>query len=373
MLAEISTIQEVWISRLQNSPMQVTLHSAKTIEQISDAAKDPQQRESFAPIRVALLKDSMFIIDGHAVVEGFRLANITTIRAILYHVESINDVLVLHAKFNQHSPMNPFELMDLINFMIECGESPEQIRQRLQLREHLSKLIGCQIANQEAKNRLKNFIHDLSVKYSNVVIPPYFAELVSKVPERIQLEVVEQFISIMDQTLPDRKFAFPGPETLEVYFRQYLKNREREPIFFRHEVMHKEDGKAHKTYAVSLSKKETRLAGQVIGSIPGMALLKVESPGLYRVDLIKKIIAPIREKYNLTVIEGDDGRKIFSLPQSATEFLDLKDDSDAENVLVKELTVLQLKKFASRLADKDSRFVLIADTRSLCKSQNKSD
>ncbi|MGQ0772253.1 MAG: hypothetical protein ACT4NT_05750 [Nitrososphaerota archaeon] len=369
MLAEASTIQEVEISKLQNSPIQVTLHSAKTIEQIAIAAENPQQRNEFPPIKVATLQDSMFVVDGHAIEEGFKLANVKTIKAIMYRVESINDVLALHVKFNQHSPLDPFELVELINFMLEHGESPSQIKQKLQLKEHLAKLIGCRIANREAKNRLKNFVHDISIKYSNVIIPPYFTELVSKVPEKIQLDVVEQFISIMDHTMSDRKFAFPGPETLEVYFKQYLKNKEREPIFFKQEITQHTKTQISesvpgntKIYSIRMSPKEKEKATDIISAIPGMAILKVEKPGLYRVNMVKKIIAPIREVRNLTVIQGDEGQKIFSLPPKAVEFLDMKDDSDTSKTLVKTLTTSQLKKFVAKLPDKRSRFVVISNT-----------
>lgn len=361
MLAEISAIQQVEISRLQKSPIQITLRSVKTIEHIAEAAKDPQQREEIAPIKVALLEDTMFIVDGHAIVEGFKLANITTIRAMTYHVESISEVLALHVKFNQHSPLNPFELMELINFMLQKGERPEEIRQKLQLREHLSKLIGCQITNQEARNRLKIFAHDLSLRYSNVVIPPYFAELVSRIPEKIQLEVVEQFIAIMNQTLSDRKFAFPGPETLEVYFRQYLKNRESEPVFFRQEMAHTRNA-GKQTRAKSQfepSQEEKQKARELIGTVPGMAILKVDKPGWYRINIAKNTISPIMQEKNLIVIQGDEGRKIFSLPHSATEFLQMTDDSDARDISVKILNASQLKKFVSRLDTQNARFVLL--------------
>lgn len=359
MLAEVSAIQEVEISKLQRSPIQITLHSAKAIEQIAVAAKNPQQKEEISPIKVALLKNSMFVVDGHAIVEGFKLANINTIRAILYHVESVNDVLALHVKFNQHSPLNPFELIDVINSMIECGEQPEQIRQKLQLREHLTKLVGCHIANQEAKNRLKIFVHDLSLRYSNVVVPPYFAELVSKIPEKIQLEVVEQFIAIMNQTLPDRKFAFPGPETLEVYFRQYLKNKEREPIFFRQEVI---GAQAEKTPTRSSgpSPKEIQEAKEIIGTVPGMAILRVDKPGLYRINMIKNIISPIKEEKNLTLIQGDEGHRVFSLPPSAVEFLEMYDESDVLDISVRSFTVSQLRKFVAKISAKNTKFIVIS-------------
>jgi len=358
-LAEVSAIQEVEISKLQRSPIQITLHSSKTIEQIAIAAKNPQQREEIFPIKVALLKNSMFVVDGHAIVEGFKLANLTTIRAIMYHVESVSDVLSLHVKFNQHSPLNPFELIDVINFMLERGEQSEQIRQRLQLREYLTRLIGCQIANQDAKNRLKIFVHDLSLRYSNVVVPPYFAELVSKIPEKIQLEVVEQFIAIMNQTLPDRKFAFPGPETLEVYFRQYLKNKEREPIFFRQEVIGTQAEKTP-TCQSGPSPKEIQEAREIIGTVPGMAILRVDKPGLYRINMIKNIISPIKEEKNLTVIQGDEGHRVFSLPPSAVEFLEMYDESDVLDVSVRAFSASQLRKFVAKISSKNTKFVVIS-------------
>lgn len=310
MLAETTIIRQVPISKLQNSPIQVTLHSAKTIKRIATVAKDPTQRERFAPIKVAIFKDEMFLVDGHAIVEGFKLAGIETVTAVMHQVESIIEILALHLKLNQHSPLNPFRIIEMINFLLEDGQRPEQIIQKLQLGEHLTKLIGCRFLNQEAKNRLENFIHELSAKYSNVVIPPYFAELVCKVPPKIQLEVVEQFIAIMDLTLPDRKFAFPGPETLEVYFRQYLKNKERVPVFFKEEIQDKKQTKkAAKTTCIDdLTQKEKEYAN-AIGTVPGMALLKVERPGWYRVNLIKKIISKIRDEGDFTVIDGEEGKK----------------------------------------------------------------
>ncbi|GEM_PF-4213412 len=362
MLTEILTMQQIEISKLQKSPIQITLHSAKTIDQIAVAAKNLRQKDEMVPIKVALFKDMMFIVDGHAIVEGLKLANITTVRAITYHVESITEVLVLHVKFNQHSPLNPFELIDLINFMIENGEPPEEIRQKLQLKEHLTKLIGCHIANQDARNRLKIFAHDLSLRYSNVVIPPYFAELVSKIPEKIQLEVVEQFIAIMNQTMPDRKFAFPGPETLEVYFRQYMKNKEREPVFFRQEVTSAEMLPEKQTRTACLpdpSLEEKREAKEMIGTIPGMAILRVDKPGLYRVNMIKNIISPIKQEKNLIVIQGDEGHKIFSLPHSAVEFLEMADDSDTLDISVRTFNITQLRKFVSKLSTRNAKFVLI--------------
>lgn len=357
MLVESTPLHSLSTSTLLRSPIQVTLHSTKMIEHIAYMARDPDERRRFAPIKVAMLKDSMYIVDGHAIVEGFRLAGVDTINAVVHKVESIDDVLALHLRSNHHSPLNPFKIIDVINFMLERGEHPSQIAQKLQLGEHLTKLIGCRIISQEAKNRLDEFVEDLSSRYSNVVVPPYFAELVCKLPQKIQLEVVEQFIAIMDTTLPDRKFAFPGPETLEVYFRQYLKNKEREPVFFKEESQNGFNPPAKTSHGITLTAKEREQAN-AIGTVPGMALLKVEKPGLYRVNLIKKIIAPIRDEKEFTIIEGDEGKKIFALPQHAAKFLDI-DESNVPEVMVKTFTVAQLKKFASKLSAKKDRFVVV--------------
>ncbi|MFY9299719.1 MAG: hypothetical protein WAO91_00815 [Candidatus Nitrosotenuis sp.] len=351
------------MSKLQRSPIQITLRSAKTIERIATAAKDPKLKAEFPPIKVALFKNSMYIVDGHTIMEGFRLAGLDTILAMLYQVESLSDVLALHVKFNQHSPLNPFELIDLINYMAERGENPEQIRQRLQLGEHLTRLVGCHIANNEAKNKLKSFAHDLSVRYSNAVIPPYFAELVSRIPEKIQLDVVEQFIAIIGHAMSDRKFAFPGPETLDVYFRQYLKNKEREPVFFRQEPTPPTTKTARAPPPQPIGPEERRKAKDLVGTVSGMAILKVDRPGLYRVNMIKKIISPIKDEKGLTVIQGDEGCRIFSLPPRAAEFLRLVDD-DTSDVFVRTFNVLQMKRFVSRLSDKKARFVVIFSPRS---------
>lgn len=357
MLAESSAVQVVEISKLQKSPIQITLRSAKTIERIATVVKDPKLKAGFPPVKVALFKNSMYIVDGHAIMEGFRLAGLNTVLAMLYHAESLSDVLALHVKFNQHSPLNPFELIDLINYMIKCGENPEQIRQRLQLGDHLTRLVGCHIANNEAKNRLKSFAHDLSVRYSNAVIPPYFAELVSRVPEKIQLDVVEQFIAIMGHAMSDRKFAFPGPETLDVYFRQYLKNKEREAVFFSQEPALPVT-RTVRAPSPPIGPEEIQRAKDLVGSVPGMAILRVDRPGLYRVNMIKKIISPIKDEKGLIVIQGDDGRRIFSLPPRAAEFLRLVDE-DTSDVFVRTFNVQQMKRFVSRLSDKKARFVVI--------------
>ncbi|MEO9310378.1 MAG: hypothetical protein ABI337_08835 [Nitrososphaera sp.] len=356
MLVETPMLRQLKISSLKRVPIQVTLHSVKTIERIAAMAREPTERRCFSPIKVATLKDSMFIVDGHAIVEGFKAAGVDTIDAFIYQADSIDEILALHLRANHHSPLNPFKIIDVINFMLGNGEHPINIVRKLQLGEHLTKLIGCRIMDQQAKIRLECFIEKLSLRYSNVVIPPYFAELVCKLPQRIQLDVVEQFIAIMDNTLPDRKFAFPGPETLEIYFKQYLKNKEREPIFFKEEF---QDGTALKTTrCVTLTEKEKEQAS-AIGTVPGMALLKVEKPGLYRVNMIKKIISPIRDEKEFTIIEGDDGKKIFALPQNSTKFLEISDESDASQISVKTFTTLQLKRFASKLSGKKDRFVVV--------------
>lgn len=356
MLLEAPQLRQLKISSLRSSPIRVTLHSAKMIEQIASMARDPAERRCFSPIKVAVLNDSMFVVDGHAIMEGFRAAGVDTIDAFVHQAESIDEVLALHLRSNHHSPLNPFKIIDVINFMLERGEQPIHIVRKLQLGEHLTKLVGCRIINLQAKNRLEDFIERLSSLYSNVVIPPYFAELVCKLPQNIQLDVVEQFIAIMDTTLPDRKFAFPGPETLEIYFKQYLKNKEREPIFFREEVQNETVQKA--TRNIILTEKEKEQA-KAIGAVPGIALLKVEKPGLYRVNMIKKIISPIRDEKEFTVIEGDEGKKIFALPQNAAEFLEISDESDVPKVSVMTFTALQLKKFASKLPSKKDRFVVV--------------
>ncbi|MFN3655036.1 MAG: hypothetical protein ACK4TO_06885 [Candidatus Nitrosotenuis sp.] len=349
-------LRQLRISLLQRSPIRVTLHSAKMIERIAAIARDPTERGRFSPIKVAALKDSMFIVDGHAIVEGLRSASVDTVDAFVHQVESIDEVLALHLRSNHHSPLNPFKIIDVINFMLERGEQPIHIVRKLQLGEHLTKLVGCRIIDQQAKNRLEDFIERLSLRYSNVVIPPYFAELVCKLPQKIQLDVVEQFIAIIDTTLPDRKFAFPGPETLEIYFKQYLKNKEREPIFFREEL--RDESTLKTVRSITLTEKEKEQVN-AIGAVPGMALLKVEKPGLYRINMIKKIISPIRDEKEFTVIEGDEGKKIFVLPQNATEFLDITDESDVPEVSVRTFTALQLKKFASKLSSKKGRFVVV--------------
>lgn len=349
--------QQVRLSELQNAPIQITLHSSKSLRKITDAIA--KNEKDFGPIKVASFEGKLYVIDGHAIVEGFRSAKLQTIHAVIYHVNSINDVLSLHVRLNQHSPLNPFKLIELIEFMQESGMQPAEIIQKLNLSDHLVRLVGCKISSTKAKLRLEEFIDQLATKYSNVVIPPYFVELLCKIPEKIQLNVVEQFIAIMDLTMSDRKFAFPGPETLDVYFRQYLKNKERDPIFFAHEVQRKDSKNAARhTACEKVSKTDLKEARKIIGTITGMAMLKVKKPGLYRVDMVNKTITPIYTKDNFIVIQGDDGKKIFSLPQNAVDFLDIKDEEDAKDITVKLFSAEQLKKFVANLPSTDKRYVV---------------
>lgn len=208
-------IVTVKISDLVNSPVPVHVHSNKQTEHIS-ANLDSDTGEP--RIRIAKLNSKMYIIDGHMLVEAHRRLGTKRVRAKIYKVKSVREVITLHVKHNMNNPPNPIQLVQIILYMRKAGDTDREISRSLRGNKFITNALRLKI-NEDAVKELESTLRGLSKLYYSVhhFFPQNLIEWVFRQPkERQHAATIALRKSINNSIIPERKFVWPTPMEVRV-------------------------------------------------------------------------------------------------------------------------------------------------------------
>ena len=396
--------QIVQISELQQCPIQLTIHTAKKIDSITKTAK--LNPESIPALSIAIFNNKKYVIDGGARVLGLKNATIKEFRANFYQVNSLKEIVVLHARLNQTSPLNPLKIIDLVKFF--QGMSIDEISKMCWLSEsYMRMLINCRNLSNDAYERLQIIQNDLAKTLTEVIIPPYVLETICKIPSKNRHIKAVDMMEISIKQLSSKKFSFPTHKYLEGLFEPLYDEPQREPISFTEEIDNddKEENNSSKkqetqSYSVvsGYSPDEKEKIKKILGNVSHQTILdmnigdevvkKLESlknitaklpqrernlfnekleeikknskRKRFRLDMKKNTIAPINEKNGVIVIQGDSGKKTcFILPEHM-EFLDIMNGTKIHaKMITKSRQLVKLTKLAEKLEYKENLRILI--------------
>lgn len=368
--------EDVSLSQLRDCPVTVTFRSSKNIERIAKTLD--ANAEDTVTIDVAQLKDQLFIIDGHTRVDALRLRGFKQIRARVRQVEEVTDVIILHVRLNQTSPIDPLRLMDAVDFLLERNIDAKAATKLLWLDDTQNRLLKLNI-NPEARISLGKYMVEISTKYSRITLPHYVIELLAKIKNELQSDAAMYFIRMNPSNVPEHKFGFPSIEQIDIAFSNFAKEgRERKPVLFENQdedgddyddADEKEEDSNPDTKKKSKSspmevkdakttKEEEDEARTIIGDVPHLALLQCAHGTKYRVDMKNHTISEIKEGDMVTSIEGDDAQPVYMIPSKYAEFLNL---DHGDSVYFKSFTTAkQLQKFVDKTKERNIRTLVVS-------------
>lgn len=341
---------------LEHCPIKLTIHTARKIAQLEKIAKN--DLSLLPPLEVAILQNNKkYIVKGHSIFEALNRLGISRYRANLHSVKNLLDVVVLHARMSQASPVNPLAILDLRDFLVRNGVDSSNITKVCCLDPSYEKLLSC-VLSSEAKNQLALFLDSLSLKLSRVSMPSYVVEMISKKPLAIQADIVKSiFESINDDAIiNDKDFVFPNPDQIRLYAEFYKKPEERNVIIFEEET--NDDNKSFKRatkYHAAVSSKKKKDVDAIIGNVSHVAIMDLGKKK-YRIDWKNKTFAEINEKENngfIIIRNVTQLQRLCALSIEQMKFLELSEESIPHFKTI--VTSKQLRMLADKI-DTVSRF-----------------
>ncbi|MBI5146060.1 MAG: hypothetical protein HZA84_02445 [Thaumarchaeota archaeon] len=399
----VSQQQIVQISELHPCPVQITIHTAKKIESITKTAKS--NPESIPVISVAIFDNKKYVVDGGARVLGLKNTTLKEFKANLYQVNSLEEVVVLHVRLNQTSPLNPLKIIELAKFFE--GMNISEISKMCWLSESYVRMLeNCRNLADDAHERLQSIQNELAKTLTEVMMPPYVLETICKIQSKNKHIRAVDMLEVSLKQLSSKKFSFPTHKYLEGLFEPLYDKPQREPVSFIEEINDIEEeiklSKKQETKPYSIvtkySTKEKEKIKKILGNVPHQTILDIavgdeivkeleslknivaklprEQINLFnekleeikkklvrkrfRLDMKKNTVAPIDEKNGVIVIQGESGKKSgFMLPEH-TEFLDIQNGAEIHaKMITKSLQITKLAKRAEELEAKESLRILV--------------
>jgi hypothetical protein len=399
----VSQQQIVQILELHPCPIQITMHTAKKIDSITKTAKS--NLELIPPLSVAIFNNKKYVVDGGARVLGLKNTAVKEFMANFYQVNSLEEIVVLHVRLNQTSPLNPLKIIELVKFFE--GMSVSEISKMCWLSEsHVRMLENCRNLANDAHEKLQSIQNELAKILTEVIMPPYVLETICKIQSKNKHIKAVDMLEVSLKQLSSKKFSFPTHKYLEGLFEPLYDKPQREPVSFIEEIDNIEEenksAKKQETKPYSIVTKysddEKEKNKKILGNVPHQTILDItigdevvkklellkdiaaklprEQRDLFnekldeikknavrkrfRLDMKKNTIAPINEKNGVIIIQGDSGKKAcFILPEH-TEFLDIQNGVEIHaKMITKSGQITKLAKLAEKLEAKESLRVLV--------------
>lgn len=399
----VSQQQIVQISELHPCPVQITIHTAKKIDSITKTAKS--NPELIPALSIAIFNNEKYVIDGGARVLSLKNTSLKEFKANFYQVNSLEEIVVLHVRLNQTSPLNPLKIIELVKFFE--GLTINEISKLCWLSDsHVRMLENCKDLANDAYERLQSIQSDLSKTITEVIMPPYVLETICKIQSKNKQIKAVDMLEISLKQLSSKKFSFPTHKYLEGLFEPLYDKPQRDPVSFIEEIddVEEENRSAKKqetkpcSFVTKHSTEEKERIKEILGNVPHQTILDInigedivkeleslknivvklprEERNLFnekleeikknsvrkrfRLDMKKNIVSPVDEKSGVIMIQGDFGKKTcFVLPEHV-EFLDIQNGSKIHaKMITKSAQITKLAKLAEKIESKESLRVLI--------------
>lgn len=399
----VSQQQIVQISELHPCPVQITIHTARKIDSITKTAKS--NPESIPALSVAIFNNKKYVVDGGARICGLKNISVKEFRANFYQVNSLEEIVVLHVRLNQTSPINPLKIIDLVKFFE--GMSVNEIAKMCWLSESYVRMLeNCRNLANDAHEKLQSIQNELAKTITEVIMPPYVLETICKIRSKDMHIKAVDMLEVSLKQLSSKKFSFPTHKYLEGLFEPLYDKPQREPVSFNEEIddIEKENKSSKKqetkpySIVTKYSTEEKEKNKKILGDVPHQTILDItlgdevmkkleslknivaklpkEQRNLFnekldeikknsirkkfRLDMKKNIIAPINEKNGVIVIQGDAGKKACFILPEYTDFLDIQNGMEVHaKMITKSVQIRRLVKLAEKLETKESLRILV--------------
>ncbi len=398
---DVTQQEVVKISELYPCPVQITIHTTKKIDAITKTAKS--NPELIPALNIAVFSNKKYVVDGGARILGLKNAGLKEFKASLHQVNSLEEAVVLHARLNQTSPLNPLKIIELAKFF--DGMNISEISRMCWLSESYVRMLeNCRNLANDAHEKLQSIQNELAKTLTEVMMPPYVLETICKIQSKDRHIKAVYMLEVSIKQLSSKKFSFPTHKYLEGLFEPLYDKPQREPVNFIEEIEDIEEVKPPKQkirpYSVvtKYTSSEKEKIRKILGNVPHQTILdiaigdeiikeleslknivtklpkeqrnffsekleeikKKSSRKRFRLDMKKNTIAPIDEKNGVIVIQGELGKKsCFMLPEH-TEFLDIQNGSEIHaKMITKSTQIEKLAKIAEELEAKESLRVLV--------------
>ncbi|HJU13573.1 MAG TPA: hypothetical protein VJ792_03880 [Candidatus Nitrosotalea sp.] len=317
----------VRLSGLKPCPCRVTMHTAKMVEEVTEAARsDPERLE---PITVAVLGKETYIANGHLRAHVLGKIGHDSARAHVVHVRRVSEIVKLHIDLNTHGAINPVAMMDALSYL-------RQHDQKKQVSERYSSLARG-LLGAKARRVVEDFLDAACKKYRTVDMPFYVIEwLVSLGDDKTQYEAARILVELA-RSSRDQWLVFPSPAGLkEIADSLRPRREEKEVVVLRPK-------------AQSWPVVESKEASELVRGSPYDMIFQCKCGRKLLLNTKNRTVSSARDdkKAGCIRLDPQDGASpVFAIPGDILEFL----EGDAEGLrFLKMDSKKELEKFVSSI------------------------
>jgi hypothetical protein len=333
--------KQVELSKVKPCPVKVTFYTDKLFRDLVAIAKT--HPEQIAPIAVASLGDSQYIVNGHLRVKAFESAGHDSARAYFIPVKEIADIVRLHIELNAHGSINPLKMLDAVQFLQRHHAVQSISKRYLEL--------ATKRLYPKVRIQWEEFLADACKKYTNVELPLHVIERIAEFEsEKGQLTAITVITDSM-KNVKDRKFVFPAPPELEIILVSISpKQSEKEVIVFQ-----PKDSKKEKW--PKLDKKE---AEDLVHGSSHNSIVQCKCGNKLLLNTKTHAVSSVVDDAKNTCIkleEEDQSKPVYAIPHGMIEFLQVKAEDSLRFLKIK--SKRDLEKFAKSIKDDTSLHLVV--------------
>lgn len=279
-------------------PITVSIPTALGIKTISDIIQAGQRPPR--PVVVAPVGEITYVVDGLDTLEAYRRTGASDIPCTTTKASDVVDAICLHVNFSMRTPVNPFQVLEAVEWVAKRGAKPPMLDQRYERLTRLS-------FDPKIPNIFGSWLKRLSRKLDTL---PRFWHVfgpLSKIPQNEQGRALE---SVMAFVLATK--AAPDPSTLRGILRQFSPA---DPDSIEHvEAIPNMAEPVSDTSANQETHDDLRL--------DHTCRVSCECGKEWYVDVKRKVVRRVQNTDGLTVLTDDCGQPIYQLPPDLVKHMD---------------------------------------------------
>lgn len=303
-------VREIEITKLKNVPKKATITTIKFLTRIIETASN--NKDLIPPIIVGEVDGEYYIIDGHARVSASKKAGITHLKSIVYKLDTIDDVIKYHVRYNKHGTFNP-----LILYKIIKREELSNVADKYWLDlNQIKTIFALKNVGEKALRKMQYYIDLLSTKFDTIHIPHYIIMAISKVPVEYQEDILDYYI-FLDIDKREDRFSFPDADAIAAFVSYYNKPKDEVEIV---------NNNNNKTLLLeNVASKEVK---NMVVRGSNITLLECDKcKTKYIVNRKNLRISPIDDKEEMIIVKDDMGKELYAIPPHIIEDLKVSEKS----------------------------------------------
>lgn len=354
----------VSVKKLCYLPVMTRVISKKLVSDMSTSVRS--KKATIHPILAGRIGSDIYPINDFETVMGLADAGIQNVRVMITDYNSMNDLLADHVESNFHPHMiDPLKIQQVVDYLVTNSNMKISDACKVLLldrRPELRNVVHAKITK-DARMILLDMIEEISQRLYCAVTPTYYITKLAKItPEEQHDAALEIKACTMPRMLSDEKAAWPSTNMIDTILESFHSTSKISPTEDRvsQPGSVKELGKKHsKNDSKAKDGKTVDDAANYISTDPNLYYVPINAD---HPDLLvnKKTgrVAFAQEANSIYSIIDDLGKYTHVLPNWASEYLDL-DDNSASTTVAKYPSMEKASRALAKAKDPKNRCVVI--------------